>query len=265
MADSQLRVAIVAEFGNFRSALSSIVSSASSGFAQIGTAARAMGSQAQAGFNQVKAGATAFQEANSKAKELRETLVKLGEAWLVFKGIEFGKELIFGSLELGEKLKNLSIQTGISRQNLQSLQFAAAATGVSFDRITLASIQLSRAYRQLSTANGSPQIQAGLNVFGLKKSDQQNTYGTLLKIGDALNKTGGILSTSQRAGLSSLLGARSGTQLVPAIENLRELSAELQKSGLVLSEDQLNKLETVNEAYNKLGFVWQPRQGHPDS
>src|ERR1039458_1011559 len=45
------------------------------------------------------------------------------------------KEMTVGTFEWGEKLTNLSIQTGLSTDQIQVLQYAATATGVSFDRL----------------------------------------------------------------------------------------------------------------------------------
>lgn len=256
MADSNLRVAITAEFGGFLSQLRTLTGEARSGFAQVGIAITAMGTSAKRGFTELEEGAKKVKEANKQLSELKETVKRAAEALVLFEAVRFGKEAISSSLELGEHLRNLALQTGISTKHLQELQYAAAATGQDMDRLVLASQQLSRAYRQLQNPNGAPQVSAALNVFGLRPSDLQDTYGTLVKISDAMQRVGAN-GVAVRAALGELFGQRSGARLTPLLANFRELRDEFQKSGLLISDESLNKLEETKKSFNVLGFVWQ--------
>src|SRR5712664_1082360 len=136
--------------------------------------------------------AVATHKAAEEATGLRERVDGLSESirhaiefLAVYEGLRFFKEAITGSLELGEKLKNMNIETGISTEHLQVLQYAAAATGAEFERLTMFVTQLrSRAAAGGGAAGGA------LAALGLTPADLNDSYGALLKIGDAINRLG---------------------------------------------------------------------------
>jgi hypothetical protein len=195
----------------------------------------------------------AFKEAAEGLTKLREEILHLAEAFLVFKAIDWAKDAISSSLELGEKLANMSVQTDISVRNLQALQFAAVATGSEFERLTMFVSRLSHATAEIGVQTTGPA--AGLRLLGIDPSALNDTYEGLLKISDAVNRLGPSSLVVREAFRD--MGGRMGVSFIRTIEVLREFDKELERSGLALSPVMISKLKDAQESFNILGFVWQ--------
>jgi hypothetical protein len=182
---------------------------------------------------------------------IKEVVVSVLEAFGAFEAYRFGKEIIQGALELGGNLSNLSIETGISTDHLQVLDLAAQASGKNLQQLTMITARLSLAATQFS-----PRISEALSVFGLHRSDLNDTYEALKKIGEEMS-AGGPKANEMMNAFTVLFGGRFGRMFLPAIKSIDEFEQKLSEMGLMLTGTQINALKATDEAWNILGYAWQ--------
>jgi hypothetical protein len=213
-SDFTLSAVIDANYERFVSGMNSVAEAATAGFDRVRSAFTTGAEQSNAKMNELT---TKTEESSHRIgeqfTEMRESIMHLVEAFALIEGIHWAKESIAEGLELGERLKNLATETGMSVQHVQTLDFAAQATGASVDRLASIVTRLSKA------ATGGGQGATALEYSGLRQSDFDNAYGGLEKPGNKLREMG-PLSAAARAELSQLISPRQ-LNLLPAIENLR--------------------------------------------
>src|SRR5215831_11968943 len=125
MADiGELSVQISAQMADFTSAMQDAISQVNDFSSAMKDASGAASDAGEKVGKKIKSGAD---EAGSALKDLQETIHHVIEVLGLMEAVHIGKEIVSGALEAGEQLHLLSVQTGISTSNLQSLQFAAAS------------------------------------------------------------------------------------------------------------------------------------------
>ncbi|MGH8013320.1 MAG: hypothetical protein ACREQ4_12560 [Candidatus Binataceae bacterium] len=255
MADFTLQAVIAASTEKFNAAMSQAASMASQSFERIRGAFAQGAEQSTASMTRMQETAeTASHSMTEQFAGLTESVRHMAEGFAVFEGLNWARESISQSLEMAEKLRNMSVETGISTQHLQELRFAAGATGQDFERLTQSMAQLSIKALEVGGGGSSKLVGSALQTLGLKKSDLNDSYSLLLKVGDAINRLG-TNSTAARGAVSELFGGRSGAELIPLITHLREFSEQAEKMGLVLNSQTLDALDQAQEKFNILGQV----------
>jgi len=201
MADNQIDVRLVAEDSGFSSAIAEAKNSLSS----LAPAAAEAGGAAE--------------EFGGSLERVLEIAEGFGVFELITSLLEKVKEAFHSvtteATEWGEKLENLSSETGISVGHLQEFQFATKATGVEMEGLVAFSSRLSRALLELGSSTRGSRVENVLATAGLKTSDLNDSYTAIVKIGDAINRLGEG-STAARALLTEL-GGRGALRLEPAI------------------------------------------------
>ncbi|MBE3602171.1 hypothetical protein IMX07_00870 [bacterium] len=256
MADQQfaLEAIIGAQTEQMESALSRLVTAINDTSTALESKLGAAAQKAGASLDKIQENAEAGGQGVAEAfDKMREGAMHFIEVLGVIEGLRWAKETIGEALEAGEALRNLSLETGISTQHIQELQFAAAATGASTDQLVMFTQRLTRAYIQLQTSSSQTGLAAVLQSAGLRPADLQDSYTALLKISDAINRMGESSARSRE--LLTELGGRSAAQLAPAIAKFEEFSAQAQQMGLILNDQTIAALEHAQEQFNILGFV----------
>jgi len=185
----------------------------------------------------------------SRWDELKDKLKEVAEAWGVFEAFKMGKEVIEGATEAAEKMHLMAVQTGVTIEEMQKLQYASAATGVPLERLPMMVERL-----MLSAESGSKRAEAGMRALGISVTDLGgDPYNMLLKMGDALDRMGPS-SAKARQAFGELFGPR-GMMFIEPISQLRELSEELEHMGIVMNDQTVAGLVAAQEDFNKLGFV----------
>lgn len=164
--------------------------------------------------------------------------------------------------DIGGSLQDMSDRTGVSAEGLQELGFAAAQTGGSLEDIEKGLIKMSRLL--VEAASGSETAQETLAELGLTIGDLANLSPAqqFALIGDRLSQ---IRNPAQRVALAFELFGRSGTKLLPMLQNgargLKEYAKQARDLGLVLSnrdvaaaDDFGDKLDVLNLAL-KVSFA----------
>ena len=167
------------------------------------------------------------------------------------------KEITTGTWEWGESLKNLSISTGLSTDQVQTLKYAADITGVSADRLIMLVNRVSRAMTEF--AQGNTQVTAAADALHLDPSTWTDAYDGLTKIGEKIKEIG-QMTPAEDAAVQALGGGRLIMQALPALERVKELREEAANSGIIKTREQIEADDQAAEAIHRvdagIGSLW---------
>lgn len=147
-----------------------------------------------------------------------------------------------------DDLNTLAKQTGFSTEELQKMQYAADRIDVSMDTITGAAAKLTRAVASGSDAFDTLHVSL-INADGSTRSVNEIFYDTIQALSQVQNET-------DRDTLAMQIFGKSANELAGIIDDggvaLREMGAEAQAAGLILSQDALDAANQFNDAIDEL-------------
>lgn len=159
---------------------------------------------------------------------------------------------------IGGALNDMASRTGVSADVLSSLGYAAEQSGLSLEDLAGGLRNMARFSMQL--ARGSQQ--AG-DILKLLKIDAQAFLAAtppqkLEMVADALRQ---IADPSLRSALAMQILGRSADQLMPLLAEgsvgMRRLQQRAHDLGLVLSDEQAQTLDELDDAWNDVRKTWQ--------
>jgi TP901 family phage tail tape measure protein len=152
-------------------------------------------------------------------------------------------EMARQTAELGEHLHNLSVETGVTTQALQALQFGAEQAGLSGTNMQMGLDRLNRTIAD--SASGRNKQAASLFAhLGISLRDAHGHIRSVTEIlpllADAIQKTA---SAAMRSDMAQTLMGRSGARLLPLFAEgsagLDELQERWNRFGYTLSDAQV--------------------------
>lgn len=154
-----------------------------------------------------------------------------------------------------DDILTLSTVTGIATDELQKMQYASAFLDVEVETMTGAMTKLTRNMYQ--AREGTKQQEEAFAKLHIRYKD---TNGQLRDINEVfyevIDALGKVKNETERDALAMTLMGRSAKELNPLIEagsqRLRELGVEAEKLGVILSEDELDKLGQFQDAMDRL-------------
>lgn len=158
---------------------------------------------------------------------------------------------VFAFAAAGDTLDKMSLRTGVAASELSALGFAAEQTGASLQDIESGTAGLGTFLKQLE--QGSTRALKPLQILGLTQADLANksTTDRLALLGERLK---GIADVDLRQGLARQLFG--GTQLLPLLlsgaDGIRELTAEAERLGIVIGDDQAKQAAEFTDAWNRI-------------
>lgn len=182
----------------------------------------------------------------------------VGIAAVVAAGVKLERKLIDITKEsaaAAKELEALSLQSGVSAQDLQAFQYAEDFLDVSTDTLTDSLKDLTT---KMSDAKaGNEEVIAMFDQLGVSVTDAggnlRDSYDVFLDVIDGL---GEMSNQAERDALAMGLINESAQKLNPLIEqgsgSLKKYAAEAENVGYILSNDQLKALTAVDEAQNRL-------------
>jgi hypothetical protein len=192
--------------------------------------------------------AKAKQENSTLHHSLNEIKGTIARVFAAEKIIEFGKYVV----ENAGHIKDLSEQFGITTDEVQRLQNAAADVGLTFDDMGTAILKLGSARKD--AAQGNQELIATFAQFGITMADLQNptqrNLDLLMKMGDAVK--GLDLSAQQTQALKDLLG-RAGGKLGAAIGGIGT-----DKNAPDIAPSDIEAADKADKAYNR---AWRKLTG----
>jgi|GEM_PF-4164467 len=155
--------------------------------------------------------------------------------------LNFAKSSINAFQDVGTEVKNLQRYTGGSAEDMSKLRFAAEEAGVSSDTLATA---LGKMAKAAATTAGEKKFEAiGVSVkdvngnFKSASAIFSEVAGKIAAMPNGIAKTNDILQ----------IFGKSGMQLAPLLNQgsagIAKFSAEAQKMGLVLSQDNLDAVQ----------------------
>lgn len=181
-----------------------------------------------------------------------------GIASVVAAGIKLERKLMDVTKEsaaAAKELEALSLQSGVSAQDLQAFQYAEDFLDVSTDTLTDSLKDLTT--KMSDAKDGNEEVIAMFDQLGVSVTDAggnlRDSYDVFLDVIDGL---GEMSNQAERDALAMSLINESAQQLNPLIEqgsgSLKKYAAEAENVGYILSNDQLKALTAVDEAQNRL-------------
>lgn len=181
-----------------------------------------------------------------------------GIAAVVAAGIKLERKLMDVTKEsaaAAKELEALSLQSGVSAQDLQAFQYAEDFLDVSTDTLTDSLKDLTT--KMSDAKDGNEEVIAMFDQLGVSVTDAggnlRDSYDVFL---DAIDGLGEMSNQAERDALAMGLINESAQKLNPLIEqgsgSLKKYAAEAENVGYILSNDQLKALTAVDEAQNRL-------------
>ena len=200
-------------------------------------AGKATAAAAKLGANTVKA---SF-EAATKALTAYATAATTAGAAIV--------KLTGDSAAWADELNTLSKQTGVSTAELQKMQYAADLIDVDVDTITGSMAKLTKNMTSTSASVTGAFEKLGVsvrdNVTGELRDNQEVFSELITALGSVENET-------ERDNLAMQIFGKSAQELNPLIlggaDALKELGAQAEEAGLILSQDALDSLNAYNDS-----------------
>lgn len=148
-----------------------------------------------------------------------------------------------------DDLNTLSKQTGISTEELQKMQYAAALIDVDVDTITGSMAKLTKNMTSSSDAVTGAFEALGVSVRDELTGELRNNQDVF---NDVINALGTIENETERDSYAMAIFGKSAQDLNPLIlggaDALRELGDQAEEAGLILSQDALDSLNAYNDS-----------------
>lgn len=217
---------------------------------------------------------SSMDKVEQKLKAIEHSGKQTASGMKLLAGIEVGKLLVGGltkvaglassaassvigfasqAADAADKIGKLATMTGMAEEPLQVFTQMAAYGGVSSTQFGDALQKMSRGLGE--AANGTGTAYRALNQLGLSVDDllKMSPSQQFMKIAAAID---GIEDPAKRSAVAADIFGRSGTKLIPMFEdieaNAASLSQEMLSLGQVLSKDQVNNIEAMNDSFEKV-------------
>lgn len=161
-------------------------------------------------------------------------------------------QAVLDAAAAADDLQTLSVQTGISTDELQKFQYAAEAIDVDVDTLTGS---MSKLTKNMATASsGTGDVAEAFAALGVDVTDGN---GELRDRNEVFQETiaalGKIENETERDATAMKIFGKSAQELNPLIEGgadaLAELGAHAEEAGLIMSGDALSALSGLNDSF----------------
>jgi hypothetical protein len=190
--------------------------------------------------------------AEARVKAFGTAVTTLGQKFLKF-GTLLGAPLL-GAAKLfadaGSELADMSSRTGMSVEALSQLQYAAQQTGTDLAGIEAGARKMQKGL--VDAVQGSDEARVafeslGLSVDGLMKLNPDQQFQAIARA------IGYIQDPTAKAAASMKVFGKSGTALLPMIDDLDALTGKARELGLVMSTADANAADALGDAMDTLG------------
>ncbi len=159
------------------------------------------------------------------------------------------------SIELADRLNDLSKQTGVSTETLSVLRFAAQQSGSNLDSVAGALGKLSKSAFEAITGNKElSHLFRGLNIE-LKSADGALRPAEAL-FRDVAGALAGVSDTTTRAAVAQKLLGKSGAEQIPVLleiaANWEKYNAIVEKSGAKVTKEMAAQADELNDQLGEM-------------
>jgi hypothetical protein len=163
-------------------------------------------------------------------------------------------EVVEGTAEAGDQIKELSQATGVGVESLQILANAAKSEGVGMDGLAHSLTILTR--MMAAAKGGSKDTAAAFKQLGVEVSDGRghirNADEVFLDLAEAMSK---MPDSAQKTALAFKVLGKSGPDMIKVLNMGREEIEEMGRAGLILTKEQIEAGDELVKTQRKLGAV----------
>lgn len=175
-----------------------------------------------------------------------------------FAGAAIGAAFIYSvksAMDYGDQIAKASTKTGIAAEEISGLRWAAEQSGVGFDSLVTAMSRMARTAYDASQGTG--EAAKAYAALGISVTDAAgNLRGGKDLFVEIAEKIKNTANPAERAALSMQVFGRAGADLLPLLMTgaggIEELTAQAEKLGLVMSEEDAKAAEELNDALEAL-------------
>jgi len=153
--------------------------------------------------------------------------------------------------KVGTQIDKYSKQTGVSREEMQKLGYAALQEHASMEQLANGLTKLSKNMYDASTGTGEAAkafSDIGVNVQ-TADGHLRNSSDVML---DVAEKFRGMSNESEKSAIAMKIFGKSGADLVPFLnmgrDGIEELKKEAERLGIVMSEDSVKKMKEFDDS-----------------
>lgn len=162
------------------------------------------------------------------------------------------------TIEAGDRIGRLSIQTGLSTEALSKYAYAAKMADIDIETFSAGMSRLS--FKLEEAAAGNKKLRADFQSFGIDATKIRDPEQALIKLNEAFSRL--YEGDKARVIAASIeFFSRAGFRLLPfltmAPEQLRTLTRELEQMGGVWDEKGVKTAEALHESLKRLDTVWE--------
>jgi hypothetical protein len=187
-------------------------------------------------------------------ESLRHLGRSVGEAFAAYEVKEFVEKTIEGALQLN----HAAIIAGTTAEKLQSLQFAAEASEVPVDALSMGLMRLQRS--MFASGAGAQGAGAAYAKLGLDQKElaKKETTEAFIEVAGAI---GDIKDPAEQTATAMKIFGRGGAQLLPLMKKgeagIRELREEVEKLGGGFTGEYIQAADKYHEASVRLQMSWR--------
>lgn len=154
-----------------------------------------------------------------------------------------------------DNILTLSQITGLDTDTIQEMRYAAEFIDVAFEQIQSSLTKLKN--NMQDTRDGNEKLSEAFRKLGVQVTNEDGTLRNAKDVFyDVIDALGQVENATERDTLAMDLFGRSAEQLNPLIiqgsDRLRELAAEAENVGYVMSGEVLDALGAVDDAYQRM-------------
>jgi hypothetical protein len=202
------------------------------------------------------------EKAKHESGEIAEAMEKVTHAFEsvgiylgVHEAVDAIKELVAGSLELGETLLKTSQRTGLTVETLSVLHYAAAITGEDFESLASAVSKMDKTIGQATEGNKT--AQAFLQKLGLNAKELAGrSDGAEIAFKKFAQTLAATENPIRRVELATGLLGKSGAAMIPLItevgENWDAFKKKAEDAGVLLNGETAEAMAVTNQRLEDL-------------
>ena len=164
-----------------------------------------------------------------------------------------------------DQIDLLAKRTGVTREELQKLAYAAMQEGSSIESVSTSLVRLSR--NMLDAVRGTGEAKKAFETLGIQIKDANGQLRSADQVMmDIADRFASMTNDTERAAVAMQLFGRGGAEIIPLLRNgrdgIQELKDEAEALGYVLSEEDVKILEKLGDelAAVRVGFGSISRQ-----
>lgn len=164
-----------------------------------------------------------------------------------------------------DQIDLLAKRTGVTREELQKLAYAAMQEGSSIESVSTSLVRLSR--NMLNAVRGTEEAKMAFEALGIQIKDANGQLRSADQVMmDIADRFASMTNDTERAAVAMQLFGRGGAEIIPLLRNgrdgIQELKDEAEALGYVLSEEDVKILEKLGDelAAVRVGFGSISRQ-----